>query len=150
MNFRTCRTWGDLLELLTTEVSFLSYWLTIVSKLSFLLTEVSYWSFWLAEVSYLSYWGRCFELLGCVFWVTYWGKGWDLIVITPQLQQTGQVPNHIRLLKNKTTYNYQTCSHKSQQDIISENLVSVTDQFCKLIVSDVQPLKCSQHGKRLG
>lgn len=41
---------------------------------------------------------------GVIERVTYWGDGWDLIVITPQLQQTGQVPNHIRLLKNKTMY----------------------------------------------
>lgn len=61
----------------------------------------------------LTHWLECYVGLltvvmvwvtGVIERVTYWGDGWDLIVITPQLQQTGQVPNHIRLLKNKTMY----------------------------------------------
>lgn len=67
-------------------------------------------TYWGDGMGYLLVWW-CGLLTGVIVWVTgviervtYWGDGWDLIVITPQLQQTGQVPNHIRLLKNKTMY----------------------------------------------
>lgn len=87
----------------------LPWWVTWIyfDSLTWMLCGFTYWG---DEVGYLLVWW-CGLLTGVIVWVTgviervtYWGDGWDLIVITPQLQQTGQVPNHIRLLKNKTMY----------------------------------------------